>query len=383
RPHPTAPLPPAPYTPPFRARARAPRPAGRPAGLARREVRRVDRPRGRPTRGRRRRGPPPHQRDALLAHGHGGDLGQHVLRGGPRRRLGRHGRAQPGAHRRGRLQHRRRHPPLRRGGQHDHPLVRLRRRRELRRHGGAGAVRPGRAGLLPHGPLRGRHAVAPTTGRPPVLSRRALNRALLARQLLLERSTMPVLDAVHHLVGLQAQAPWSPYHALWARLEGFDPHELGALLTERRTVRIVLMRSTVHWVTAEDCLFLRPLLAGFLERALLTSPWRRGLQDLDHDAVAEAARRLVEEEPMTFKRLGVALAERWPGRDPATLAQLARARVPLVQLPPRAVWGRTGQVVVTTAEAWLGRPLDPAPDPERMLLRYLAAFGPASVMDAQ
>src|SRR5690606_34635411 len=79
----------------------------------------------------------------------------------------------------------------------------------------------------------------------------------------------------------------------------------------------------------------------------------------------------------------LALAERWPGRDPATLAQLARARVPLVQLPPRAVWGRTGQVVVTTAEAWLGRPLDPAPDPERMLLRYLAAFGPASVMDAQ
>lgn len=194
---------------------------------------------------------------------------------------------------------------------------------------------------------------------------------------------MPVLDAVHHLVGLQAQAPWSPYHALWARLEGFDPHELGALLTKRRTVRIVLMRSTVHWVTAEDCLFLRPLLAGFLERALLTSPWRSGLQDLDHDAVAEAARRLVEEEPMTFRQLGLALAERWPGRDPATLAQLARARVPLVQLPPRAVWGRTGQVVVTTAEAWLGRPLDPAPDPERMLLRYLAAFGPASVMDAQ
>src|SRR5690606_24724304 len=139
----------------------------------------------------------------------------------------------------------------------------------------------------------------------------------------------------------------------------------------------------VHWVTAEDCLFLRPLLAGFLERALLTSPWRSGLQDLDHDAVAEAARRLVEEEPMTFRQLGLALAERWPGRDPATLAQLARAREPLVQLPPRAVWGRTGQVVVTTAEAWLGRPLDPAPDPAGMLLRYLAGFGPASGMDAQ
>ncbi|MGH9232445.1 MAG: winged helix DNA-binding domain-containing protein [Acidimicrobiales bacterium] len=217
----------------------------------------------------------------------------------------------------------------------------------------------------------------------PVLTERALNRALLDRQMLLERSSRPVADAVRHLVGLQAQAPWSPYHALWSRLDPFDPHELGAMLTDRRAVRIAIMRSTVHLVTAEDCRFLRPLHAAFLERALLTSTWRTGLDDLDLGAVVAAGRALVEEQPLTFRELGVRLVERWPERDPATLAQAVRALAPLVQLPPRAVWGRTGQVVVTTAEHWLGASLDESAALDEMVLRYLAAFGPASVMDVQ
>ncbi|HET6774077.1 MAG TPA: winged helix DNA-binding domain-containing protein [Acidimicrobiales bacterium] len=217
----------------------------------------------------------------------------------------------------------------------------------------------------------------------PVLTERALNRALLDRQMLLERSSRPVADTVRHLVGLQAQAPWSPYHALWSRLDPFDPHELGAMLTDRRAVRIAIMRSTVHLVTAEDCRFLRPLHAAFLERALLTSTWRTGLDDLDLGAVVAAGRALVEEQPLTFRELGVRLVERWPERDPATLAQAVRALAPLVQLPPRAVWGRTGQVVVTTAEHWLGAPLDEGAALDEMVLRYLAAFGPASVMDVQ
>jgi Winged helix DNA-binding domain len=222
---------------------------------------------------------------------------------------------------------------------------------------------------------------APTTH--PRLEQRALNRALLDRQMLLERSSRPVADAVRHLVGLQAQAPWSPYHALWSRLDRFDPHELGTLLTERRAVRIALMRGTVHLVTAEDCRFLRPLHDGFLERGLLTSSWRTGLADLDLGAVTAAGRALVEERPLTFRELGVRLVERWPDRDPATLAQAVRALAPLVQLPPRAVWGRSGQVVVTTAEHWLGGPLDDGAALDEMVLRYLAAFGPASVMDVQ
>jgi hypothetical protein len=217
----------------------------------------------------------------------------------------------------------------------------------------------------------------------PVLGERALNRALLARQMLLERSSVAVDAAVEHLVGLQAQSPWSPYHALWARLAEFDPHDLGALLVDRRVVRIVIMRGTVHLVTADDCLVLRPLHDAFLERALTTSNWRAGLADLDLGRVAATGRALVEAEPLTFKQLGLRLAETWPDRDAATLAQVVRARTPLVQLPPRAVWGRSGQVTVTTAEHWLGRPMADGARLDEMVLRYLAAFGPASVMDVQ
>lgn len=217
----------------------------------------------------------------------------------------------------------------------------------------------------------------------PVLSNAALNRALLARQMLLERAPRPVPDAVRDLVGLQAQAPWSPYYALWSRLDGFDPHELGAMLTDRRAVRIVVMRGTVHLVTADDCRFLRPLLADFLGRGLTISNWAPGLVDLDLDEVVTMGRELIEAEPLTFNALGKRLAEQWTDRDPATLAQVLRARAPLVQLPPRAVWGQAGQVVVTTAEHWLGGPLAADATLDDLILRYLAAFGPASVMDVQ
>jgi Winged helix DNA-binding domain len=224
---------------------------------------------------------------------------------------------------------------------------------------------------------------APATRQLPLLDERALNRALLARQLLLERSALSVPEAVHHLVGLQAQEPWSPYYALWSRLDGFDPHELGAMLTDRRAVRIAMMRSTIHLVTADDCLWLRPLHAEFLRRGLMTSNWRAGLDGLDLDAVLTAGRALVEHEPLPFSALGRRLAEQWPDRDPATLAYVVRARAPLVQIPPRAVWGSRGQAVVTTAEHWLGRPLDSTARLDDLVLRYLAAFGPASVMDVQ
>jgi Winged helix DNA-binding domain len=221
------------------------------------------------------------------------------------------------------------------------------------------------------------------TAAPPVLSTRALNRALLARQMLLERSRRPVAGAVAHLVGLQAQTPRSPYLALWSRLADFDPEALSRLMERRRAARIVLMRSTIHLVTADDLVFLRPLMAPYLARGLATSTWRLGLDGLDLDEVAAAGRALVEAEPLGFSALGARLAERWPGRDPATLAQVARAHVPLVQVPPRGLWGRSGAVTVTSAERWLGRPLDAGARLDDLVLRYLAAFGPASVLDVQ
>lgn len=214
-----------------------------------------------------------------------------------------------------------------------------------------------------------------------VLSRQTLNRALLARQLLLRRAPMPVHDAVAHLYGLQAQAPNPPYLALWNRLDGFAPDELSQLITDRRAVRIALMRSTIHLVTAEDCLALRPLVQPAHDRGFATTYGKR-LTGLDLDAVAAHGRELVEQQPRTFAELGALLAERFPGYDADALAPVVRTRVPLVQVPPRGLWGSSGQAAHTSAESWLSAAL-PAPDPAAMVLRYLAAYGPASVADVQ
>ena len=225
---------------------------------------------------------------------------------------------------------------------------------------------------------------------PDVLSRRALNRALLTRQMLLHPAPLPagagraqaVIEMVEHLGGLQAQAPFPPYYGLWSRLAGFHPSDLAELLVSRRVVRIALMRGTIHLVSAHDCLTLRPLIQPVMDRAM-TNVFGRQLAGIDTEALASAGRALVEEEPRTFSELGTLLSPGWPGHPPAALAQGVRALVPLVQVPPRAVWGATGQALHTSAESWLGRSLDPSPAPDAMIKRYLAAFGPATTADAQ
>ena len=228
-----------------------------------------------------------------------------------------------------------------------------------------------------------------------VLSLRAVNRALLARQLLLDRPQLPgsgparaaqVVQTIEHLVGLQAQAPFPPYFGLHSRLDGFRPGDLAALITDRSAVRIALMRGTIHLVSARDCLPLRRLVQPVLERGL-RGAFGKQLAGVDPAAVAAAGRELIESEPMTFSQLGDALAGHWPDHLPAALAQAVRAYVPLVQVPPRAVWGRAGQSAHTSAEHWLdlAAEQDPA-DPERdtlagLVTRYLAAFGPATARD--
>lgn len=215
-----------------------------------------------------------------------------------------------------------------------------------------------------------------------VLTDRALNRALLERQMLLRRAAVSAEDALERLVGMQAQAPDPPYLGLWTRLDGFRLEDLSTLLRERKAVRIALMRSTLFLVTARDCLALRPVLDAAL-RDWALGVHAKGLAGVDLDALTVAGRALAEEKPRTFHELGQLLAERWPEADPSALGSMVRNLVPLVQVPPRGIWGEGGPAAHTTAEAWLGRPLDAEPPVDTMVLRYLAAFGPATPRDVQ
>jgi hypothetical protein len=142
------------------------------------------------------------------------------------------------------------------------------------------------------------------------------------------------------------------------------------------------MRGTIHLVTARDAWLLRALVQPVLDR-VQASQFGRRLDGIDQDALVAAGRTFVEHEPRTFKQLGDHLLESWPGRDRMAMEQAVRAAVPLIQVPPRGLWGRSGPIAHTSIEAWLGEPPQEMLSVDDMVLRYLGAFGPASVMDAQ
>lgn len=223
---------------------------------------------------------------------------------------------------------------------------------------------------------------ASTASRARTLSLRELNRATSARQMLLNRVSVPAVDAVEHLVGMQAQEPMDPYLGLWSRLEGFSPSELAGLLLEHRAVRCTLMRGTIHLVNAGDYLVLRPFVQPMLDRIFRNGRAFGARVNVDLDRIRDACVELVRQEPRTRGELRRLLAERWPEEDAEAMSFILLT-VPLVQATPRGVWGSAGAARWALAEEWISRPIPEVAPVEEVVLRYLGAFGPASVADAR
>lgn len=216
-----------------------------------------------------------------------------------------------------------------------------------------------------------------------MLSLRALNRATLDRQWLLERRNASAIEAIEQLVGMQSQAALAPYTGLWTRLVDFQPDELAGLMYDRAAVRLPLMRSTIHLVSAADALGIYPLLRDVQQRNLASNQTIAALRaTIDLDALAAAGQRLLAASPLSGPALGEALALEFPTYEPTALSRAVRDLVAGVQVPPRGVWRKGGQPVTTTLEAWLNQPLTPL-SIDTLVLRYLAAFGPATILDMQ
>ncbi len=216
------------------------------------------------------------------------------------------------------------------------------------------------------------------------IDQRTLNRTTLGRQGLLTRSSAPAMAMVEHLVGLQAQIPGDPYVALWSRFADFDPTTVSDLFESRDVVRMVVIRGTIHLVTADDAVRLRALAQPVLDQEMRShSEFRDHLRDVDLDPVIAFARPLLTREALTPTELRDQLSMQFPALHAGALALACRNRLPLVQTPPRGLWQRSGTVRTMTLEGWIGRNIEPTSDASRaeIVLRYLAAFGPASVRD--
>jgi hypothetical protein len=213
------------------------------------------------------------------------------------------------------------------------------------------------------------------------LSLRDLNRATLARQLLLERAKANVADAVERVGGLQAQEPKPPYIGLWTRVAGFRREQLHEALGDRSVVRATSMRATLHLMTADDFATIRPALQPALTAAMMGA--LKGRDDgLDLDALLPVARRLLAKEPRTFGDLRALLLERFPAVNERALGYATRMNLPLVMVPTDDRWAFPSDARFTPAEGWIGRKL-PKPDPKALVRRHLAAYGPATATDVQ
>ncbi|MBO2452630.1 AlkZ family DNA glycosylase [Actinomadura barringtoniae] len=165
-------------------------------------------------------------------------------------------------------------------------------------------------------------------------------------------------------------------------MEGFDPVAFSERYEAREFVRLSLMRCTIHTVTARDALMLQPLFQDLMRRILKTN-FGKPLASVDLGRATERSRALVEERPMTAGEIGKVLIEEWPDSRPDALGMVSRHLLAMAQVTPRGLWQRGGLARHTTLQHWLGKDLNADVTPDAMVMRYLAAFGPASVRDLQ
>ncbi|MCW2761764.1 MAG: hypothetical protein JWR85_1965 [Marmoricola sp.] len=213
-----------------------------------------------------------------------------------------------------------------------------------------------------------------------MLSLRDLNRTLLRRQHLLQRTRMPALQMAEHLIGLQAQENLPPYISLAARIEDFDPHELSDALESRQAVRFLTMRGTIHVLVPDDALSLWRWVQRALDQQSTSNQMSRPARGVPVDDLVAATRQLLEPGPLPVRRLGEQLAAIFDDVPAGALVHKARERVPVVQVPPRGLWKRAGGVVYQTVENYLGLPTYDL-DVRELVRRYLRAFGPGTAAD--
>jgi hypothetical protein len=218
------------------------------------------------------------------------------------------------------------------------------------------------------------------------LSLRQLNRATLARQMLLAREDVTPLGAIERLVGMQAQFPRPPYVGLWGRLPGFRREALTRLLLERKVVRATFLRGTLHVASARDFVALRPTVQPVLDAGMKAIHKALGAR-IDPERVIGQAREVLADGPRTFEEVRERLKPMNPGANERALGFAVRMLLPLVQVPVgrEAAWAFPANCCFALAEEWLGKaiPTDAPAPPEALVLRYLAAYGPASVADVQ
>ena len=206
------------------------------------------------------------------------------------------------------------------------------------------------------------------------ISQRQLNRTLLSRQMLLGPVSLQADKAVERLVAVQAQVASPPYFGLWARVGGFEPAHLMSLRDSGKVVRAALLRSTLHWVTAADYRWIRPVIQPALEKA-----WQGffGVRKsgIDVAPLCEVALGILQDGPISLNALSDGLLREFPSWNKEAMEYGVRTHLPLVQVSPAGAW-KGG-----TAARYQLVDVDDAVDAARLVRRYLAAFGPATARD--